>query len=435
MSPLQRLVIHAHCYQPPREDPWLDLVPREPNAAPDHDWNARITRECYAPLGAAPVLGTDGAVRRVINCWEWLSFDVGPTLVRWLERHAPTALGAMVAGDAAAVARSGHGTALAAPYNHVILPLASRSDKVSEVRWGIRDFRRVFHRDPRGMWLPETAVDEETLTVLAEEGITFTLLAPHQVATPDPLGAPLVWHGAGRELTIVPYHGALSHGVAFGDLLGDAEKFHHAIRDDREGALTVIATDGETFGHHHRFGDLAVAALLDRVEHDRTMAMTTLEEAAATASPRAEALLIPDSSWSCPHGLGRWRENCGCRMDPATSQEWRVPLRAGLEALSAALLPIIARRGDDALDRFRRAMFTSCGWFFDDLARIEPAIVLRQAARALDLVPDPQERGRLEAMLVATLATARANDPADGTGATIWEERIVVGRPGGAATA
>jgi len=457
VSAPQRLVLHAHCYQPPREEPWLELVPREPSAAPDHDWNARITRECYAPLGMAPVLADGGRIRRVINCWEWLSFNVGPTLVHWLERHAPAVLRAMVAGDRAAVARTGHGTAIAAPYHHVILPLASRRDKETEVRWGIAEFRRTFGRAPRGMWLPETAVDEETLEVLAAAGIAFTILAPHQVSTPDPLGAPLTWHGGGRELVVVPYHGALSHGVAFGDLLTSAEWFHQAIRDDREGALTVIATDGETFGHHHRFGDLAVAALLDRVTRDAGIEVTSLEAIVSDAGPRAEAHLIPDTSWSCPHGLGRWREDCGCRMDANTSQRWRAPLRAGLQSLSTALGTIIARDWPGAagqeplllaaagpeldgagdrpaaerrlleLERHRLAMFTSCGWFFDDLARIEPRIVLRHAARALDLLA-AADREPLEAALLAVLAGAHANDPADGTGDRIWREQVLPGR-------
>ena len=199
MPHVQRLLVHAHCYQPPREEPWLELVPREPSATPDHDWNVRITRECYAPLGTSPVLDAEGRSRRVINAWEWLSFDVGPTLVEWLQRAAPSVLTAMVAGDRAAIRRTGHGTAIAAPYHHIILPLASRRDKETEVRWGIAEFRRLFGREPRGLWLPETAVDEETLEVLADADIRFTLLAPHQVAALNPEGGPVRWQGNGRE--------------------------------------------------------------------------------------------------------------------------------------------------------------------------------------------------------------------------------------------
>lgn len=421
MNRVQQLVLHAHCYQPPRENPWTNAVPLEPSAAPDHDWNARITRECYAPLGKAPVFDGE-SVRRVINAWEWISFDVGPTLVRWLEPHAPQVLEAMIAGDRAAIARTGRGTAIAAPRNHVILPLASRRDKEAEVREGIRDFVDTFGREPMGIWLPETAVDEETLDVIADAGIRFTILAPHQVSTPDPLGAPLRWRNGPRELLLLPYHGALSHGVAFGALLTDAPRWHDTIRSEGT-PLTVIATDGETFGHHHRFGDLALAALIDRIESDPAMDLVPAELVASGSGDQAEAHLIPDTSWSCPHGLGRWKEDCGCRMDEATHQRWRAPLRAALQQLSERLIALAPGVVPDpqALDHHRRAMFTSCGWFFDDLARIEPRIVLRQAARGLDFVA-PGSRDVLEGELLATLSTAEANDPSDGTGATIWRE-------------
>ena len=457
---MQRLLVHAHCYQPPREDPWLELVAREPSATPDHDWNVRITRECYAPLGAAPVLDSLGRIRRVINAWEWLSFDVGPTLVSWLERNAPAVLEAMVAGDRAAIRRTGHGTALAAPYHHVILPLASRRDKETEVRWGIADFERVFGRKPRGMWLPETAVDDETLEVLADNGIEFTILAPHQVDAAT--SGPIRWQRGDRELLVIPYSGDLSHGIAFGDLLREADRLHHELKSidaGNPGALVVIAVDGETFGHHHRFGDLGIAALLDRAQDDNSLQIVNAEEVASEDRAAADGSIHPATSWSCAHGVERWRSDCGCRMDPATNQQWRAPLREALEDLSAELraiierdwphdavplgsvvdagttparrrndLPVVARRLIE-LERHRLAMFTSCGWFFDDLARIEPRIVMRHAARALDLVDDV-ERERLESRLVSVLSRAHANQADDGDGATAWEDHVVPGRLG-----
>jgi hypothetical protein len=462
MTAQHRLMVHAHCYQPPREEPWLELVPREPSAAPDHDWNVRITRECYAPLGAAPVLDDHGRVRRVVNCWEWLSFNVGPTLVHWLEREAPSVLERMVAGDRAAISRTGHGTAIAAPYHHVILPLASRRDKQTEVRWGIREFRRVFGREPRGMWLPETAVDEETLEVLTEAGIAFTILAPHQVTSPSPDGAPLRWQRDGRELALIAYDGGLSHQVAFGDLLKDAHRFANEISERRTAngepvagpgsPVSVVAVDGETFGHHHRFGDLGVAGVIDRFAAGSGARMVNSEQLIAELPPTRDTELMSPTSWSCAHGVERWRSECGCRMDPTSRQGWRAPLRLGLETLSAELSAIIARdwpvgaaplespeQPTDTspadpllarlreLERHRLAMFTSCAWFFDDLARIEPKIVLRHAARALDLVPS-DESALLETALVALLAEARANDPDDGNGASIWAREIVPGR-------
>jgi alpha-amylase/alpha-mannosidase (GH57 family) len=211
---MNQIVVHAHCYQPPREEPWLDLVPREPSAAPDHDWNTRITRECYRPLSHARVLDPDNRTLRVYNAWEWLSFDVGPTLVTWLERHAPDVLDAMRAGDRAAIARTDFGTAVAHPYHHVILPLASRRDKRTEVRWGIHDFRRVFGRDPLTMWLPETALDEETLEVVLGEGIRGVIVAPHQVRTVSADGRPVPWRHGTETLWLLPYDGALAHAVA-----------------------------------------------------------------------------------------------------------------------------------------------------------------------------------------------------------------------------
>ncbi len=470
-----RLVVHGHFYQPPREDPWLELVPTEPSAAPDHDWNARITRECYAALAAVPVLDEHGAVRRVFNAYARLSFNVGPTLVRWLERDEPAVLAAMVAGDRAASARTGHGNAIAMPFHHVILPLVSRRDKQTEIRWGIRDFRRVFGRDPAGMWLPETAVDTETLEVLAEEGIRFTIVAPHQVTAPDPLGRPLRWRGNGRSLALVVYDGALSHGVAFGELLKDGGAFADALvaaTGEGRGAkgentaplaprpspvACTLATDGETYGHHHRFGNLALGVMLDRLADRDDLRIIGAEGLVAEVEPAAEATLVEPTSWSCAHGLGRWQEECGCRMEPGTSQAWRAPLRAGLQVMSAGIEAVVERDwpgetgerrevGDAAgpdldgvtdlpdralalldAERHRLAMFTSCAWFFDDLARIEPRLVLQHAARALEFLPHDDAEA-LEAALVLALERAESNDPADGDGATIWRDRVILQR-------
>lgn len=468
-----RLVVHGHLYQPPREDPWLELVPVEPSAAPDHDWNERITRQCYAPLAAAPIVDGDGSIRRVLNCYEWISFDVGPTLVRWFERHARHVLAAMVAGDRAAITRTGFGNAIAAPYHHSILPLASRRDKRTEVRWGIRDFQRVFGREPLGMWLPETAVDEETLEVLLEEGIRYTILAPHQVRDPDPAGRPLRWSSGDRTITLVSYDGPLSHEVAFGDLLKDGVALAKRVlhRDSRtetrgssgghpvsglESPISIIATDGETYGHHHEFGDLALAAMLDRAIATEGVEVIGADALAMTVEPGGDAQLVAPTSWSCAHGIGRWQEECGCRMDPLTSQAWRAPLRAGLEVLAAGIDAVVQRdwpavdgdwheardRAGPDLDgvsdaarrlleaeRHRLAMFTSCAWFFDDLARIEPRLVLQHAARALDLLP-PHDGEALEAALLTALEMAESNDPADGNGAMLWNAKVVPGRLG-----
>lgn len=430
------LVCHAHCYQPPREDPWTGKVPAEPSAEPDHDWNERITRECYAALAAIPV-GVEES-RRTLNGYAWLSFDVGPTLVRWLERERPEVVDAMREGDRAAIARTGHGNAMAAPYHHVILPLASRLEKVSEVRWGVREFRRVFGRDPLGIWLPETAVDGETLEVVAAEGLRYTILAPTQVTAPDPAGGPMRWSAGGRELLLCCYDGGIAHDIAFGDLLRDGGRFAERMLSAADGRAVVgWATDGETFGHHHQWGDLALGAMLDRVIGVTGVTVASYDAVVAAVGPGDEALLVEPSSWSCSHGVGRWQRNCGCRMDPATSQEWRQPLRDGLRALRTGIDGVLDRAwqpawgdrterremlgpdfpGGDlpaqalrllAADRHALAMFTSCAWFFDDIARIEPWLVLRHAVRALELLP-PEDAAPLRGEFEATLATARSN--------------------------
>jgi hypothetical protein len=381
-----------------------------------------------------------------INAYEWLSFDVGPTLVRWLERERPEVVDAMREGDREAIARTGHGNAIVAPYHHVILPLASRRDKVSEVRWGVREFRRVFGRDPLGIWLPETAVDGETLEVVAAEGLRYTILAPSQVTAPDSGGRPMRWSAGSREVLLCCYDGGIAHDIAFGDLLQDGNRFAERMLSAAEGRTVVgWATDGETFGHHHQWGDLALGAMLDRVIGVTGVTVASYDAVVAAVGPGDEAVLVEPSSWSCSHGVGRWRGDCGCRMDPATRQEWRVPLRTGLVALRRGVDAVLDRRWHaawghrierrDALgpdftagglpeearrlleaDRHAMAMFTSCAWFFDDIARIEPWLVLRHAVRALELLPT-EDAAPLREELEAALAGAVSNRPSGESGA------------------
>lgn len=454
-------MVHGHFYQPPREEPWLELVPKEPTAAPDHDWNCRITRECYAPLAHGRVFDDAGCLRRVLNAYDSLSFNVGATLFKWFDTHAPEVGAAFVAGDRTSRDRLGHGNAIAMPYHHIILPLASRRDKQTEVRWGIRDFRTRFGREPEGMWLPETAVDSETLDVLAAEGIRFTILAPHQVEHAPAAGRPGLWRGSsGRELAIFVYDGPLSHDVAFGDVLTSAGRWEarmlaHPLATDGGLTITSLATDGETFGHHHRFGDMAVADLIDRMEHSPDAMLTNFTALLAEQPPEESVTLVENTSWSCIHGLGRWQVDCGCRMDPTTNQQWRSPLRAGLEVLAQGVhavaeshwpagagdlweardaagpdlagvsqLPVAARMLLEA-ERHTLAMFTSCGWFFDDLARLEPRIVLRHAARAIEFLPE-QLHHALEAALLSALRLAHSNDTTKGDGVDLWYREVMV---------
>jgi alpha-amylase/alpha-mannosidase (GH57 family) len=455
--PPRSVVIHGHFSQPPREDPWLDEVETEPSAAPFHDWNERIERECYRAVVAARSYAPDGRIARIVNTLAEISFDVGPTLLEWLEPHAPRTYAAILEADRISRARhDGHGNAIATPYHHVILPLASRRDKVTEVRWGIADFRRRFRRDPVGMWLPETAVDPDTLDVLAAEGIQFTVLAPHQVARAPAGGLPGRYRTPnGRTIALFVYDGAISHDVAFGSLLRNAQGWaERLLTPDPSGAerrLVAVATDGETYGHHHRFGEVALAWVLGELPR-RNVRVENFAAFLARHPAEQEVQLVAPSSWSCPHGVERWRSDCGCRSAPerSTNQRWRAPLRQGLDWLAGELHAVFEREGTallsdpwaarDAygdvatadgsvrtrelleLERNALRMFTSCGWFFDDIAGIEALQVLRYAARAIELAGPGGER--LEAGLLQYLARAESNEVRPRSGRELYLSEV-----------
>ncbi len=466
------IVIHGHFYQPPREDPWLDEVEAEPSAAPAHDWNDRIEQECYRAVAAARLPGPGGRIARIINLYEWVSFNFGPTLLEWLERAAPDTYQAVLDADRLSRERLGHGNAIAMPYHHAILPLSTRREKVTEVRWGIEDFRRRFGRDPEGMWLPETAVDEETLDVLALEGIQFTILAPHQVDPVPARGLPgLVRTLSGRSIAVFVYDGPISHDVAFGPLVRDALSWSSRLLatpdEDEPPALISVATDGETYGHHHHFGEMALAMTLERVRSEPGATIENFASFLARHGAQQEVRLVAPSAWSCTHGVERWRSDCGCRMahDPPTNQRWRTPLRdavswltetchalfdrdapallqdtgaalagyggvigAGAEAVRAYvrgaakpdLSPAALVRAGELLEMERGALrtLTSCAWFFDDIGGLEPLQVLRYAAWVIGLGGD--EAHMLEEGFTRRLAPAESNTPALGTGRDIY---------------
>ncbi len=451
------VVIHAHFYQPPREDPWLDLVEREESAAPWHDWNERIERECYRAVLAARIPGPDGTIRSIVDTLESISFNVGPTLLEWMEREAPATYRGILAADRTSAARlGGHGNAIAMPYHHIIMPLASSREKVTEIRWGLSDFRRRFGRDATGMWLPETAVDDDTLDSLAAEGMAFTIVAPHQITPRPPAGRPGLYRTrAGRTIAVFGYDGPMSHDVAFGPLVKDAAAWVARVRAEplpvSGPLLRSVATDGETYGHHHRFGEMALAATLEALRADPETQIENFASYLARHPATDPVKLVEPSSWSCPHGVERWRSDCGCRMTSRTSQAWRGPLRAALEWLAEELHAIYATEAQRyfadpwaarttygiigapsdleerarelvELERNTLRMFTSCGWFFDDLAGIETLQVLKYAARAIDLAGPNQ--ARLEEGLLARLARALGNDPRLGSGADLYRQRV-----------
>jgi hypothetical protein len=470
---VRSVVVHGHFYQPPREDPWLDEVETEPSAAPFHDWNERIEQECYRAVVAARLSAADGRITRIVNTLASISFDFGPTLLEWMEREAPATYEAVLEADQRSCERhDGHGNAIAMPYHHSILPLCSRRDKTTEVRWGIADFRRRFRREPEGMWLPETAVDDDTLDVLAAEGIRFTMLAPHQVRPLPTRGAPGRYRTAsGRTITLFVYEGGISHDIAFGPLLKDAGTWAVRMAPEERASgpagLTFVATDGETYGHHQRFGEMALAAVLDQLGRRPDVRIENCASVLAAQTPRADVEIVAPSSWSCPHGIERWRADCGCRMGTLVSshQRWRAPLREALDWLAAELHSVFEREagallrepweardgygavmeaGPEAIANFVSAglrdqvgadesirarellelernalrMFTSCGWFFDDIGGIEARQVLRYAARAIDLAGT--DAARLEAGLLERLAPAASNVPAVGNGRAVY---------------
>jgi len=487
--------VHGHFYQPPRENPWLEAIEFQETAYPYHDWNERITAECYAPNANTRILDERNRIVSIVNNYSSMSFNFGPTLLSWLEEKKPEVYRAILAADAESAARfGGHGSALAQPYNHTILPLSPRRDKETQVRWGWRDFQRRFGREPEGMWLPETAVDLETLEVLAERGIRFTILAPHQAirfralgeaewqaaggSAIDPTRAYRITLPSGRSLALFFYDGPVSRAVAFERLLSKGEHFAErllAVFDSSRGGaqLAHIATDGETYGHHHRHGDMALAYAMHTIAGQGEVRLTNHSEFLERHPPAHEVEILENTSWSCAHGLERWRSDCGCQTGahPGWTQKWRAPLREALDWLRDDLAPRYEERArqfladpwgardayiDLLLDRspesqsaflerhaFRpleesertlvlkllelqrhaQLMYTSCGWFFDDLAGIEARQILQYAGRALQLAEELFEPG-VEEQFLQRLEKAASNQPEAGSGRHVYEETV-----------
>jgi hypothetical protein len=496
------LVVHGHFYQPPRENPWTDQIPREPSAAPHHDWNERIDAESYRANAFARIHGADGRIESIVNNYERLSFNVGPTLARWIGRQDPAVLGRLRAADAEQRHRLGAGGAIAQAYAHPIVPLCDPADRRTQLLWGLQDFERRFGRPADGLWLPETAVSPATLATLIDLGVSYTILAPEQIdgvrATAaeeweevdrDSLdtGRAYLWRhpdGSGRTIAIAVFDGQMSRAVAFGEAATRAESLLDAARVSAERSkvtgqrLVLCASDGELWGHHKKFSDLTLA-FATRVEAVRRgVEVTNLGAYLARHPPRWEARLAPGpdgegTAWSCGHGVGRWRRDCGCNMGggPGWSQAWRGPLRNGLDlirdaagrfyedaagellidpwgardaygavvddpipARDSALAPFgrpsLAAGGEAArararllleLQRATLLMYASCAWFFDDIAGLEASLVIRIGAHALDLMRQaggtPPVREVLEA-----LAEGKSNLPEAGTGADVFRK-------------
>ena len=489
------ICIHGHFYQPPRENAWLEYVEMQDSAYPYHDWNERVTAECYAPNAASRILDRDKYITQIVNNYTKISFNFGPTLLMWMQGNAPDTYQAILDADRESQhVFSGHGAAIAQAYNHMIMPLANRRDKLTQVIWGIGDFEHRFGRRPEGMWLPETAVDLETLDILAEQGIIFTILAPHQAsrvrqvgtetwnqindASIDPTMSYQLNLPSGRKLNLFFYDGPIARNVAFEDLLksgdGFASRLAGSFSEERAWPQLVhIATDGETYGHYHRFGDMALAYALHHIEANGLARITNYGEYLEKHPPTHEVEINENTSWSCLHGIERWCSDCGCNAgrNPRWNQAWRAPLREALDWLRDTLAPkyeerareflkdpwaardayievvlnhspdnihsFLERHGIRELDetelvtvlkmlelqRHTMLMYTSCGWFFDELSGIETIQVIQYAGRAVQLAEE-LFGDHTEQEFLAHLELARSNLPKHGDGHLIYDKFV-----------
>ena len=486
--------IHGHFYQPPRENPWLEDIETQQSAAPFHDWNERVNAECYAPNTAARILDGNGKIIEIINNYEFISFNFGPTLIDWLDKADPDTVRALRQADQKSKERLGFGNAMAQVYNHIIMPLANRQDKITQVKWGIRNFEYHFKRQPEGMWLAETAVDLETLDILAQHGILFTILAPRQAAAVRP-GTSTSWQDvrnsrvdpkrpyyvslpSGGKMALFFYDGPLSQAIAFEGVLNNGQTFADRISglfdsNPSDPQLVHMATDGESYGHHHRFGEMALAYALKTLHKDRNITVTNYAAYLHENPPTWEVQIIENSSWSCIHGVERWRSDCGCGgHGPGWSLAWRAPLRQGFDKLRDDVIKLMDSQGREifkdpwearneyvefllsepdlpalynflekhqlrpleqkkqhealkllACARYALYMFTSCGWFFDDMSGLEAVQNLCYAARCLELANSIVHTDR-EEVLLHTLDSAQSNFPTQGSGRDIWRRYV-----------
>lgn len=484
------LCIHGHFYQPPRENAWLEKIEIQPSAFPYHDWNERITKECYYPNAFSRVLNDDQKIIDIVDNYSKISFNFGPTLLSWMEQHAVETYQAILDSDKESLKNfSGHGSAMAQVYNHMIMPLANRRDKETQIIWGIKDFQKRFGRDPEGMWLGEAAVDTESLELMADLGIKFTLLAPRQAARFRKIGDEKWTEGIdsnkhyrynlpnGKSIALFFYDGERSQNVAFKGVLGNGKAFAHDLmegyRGDIENEFVHIATDGESYGHHHKNGDMALAYCLRYIEENHFTKLTNYGEYLSLFEPEYEVEIHENSSWSCVHGVERWRSNCGCHTggEGHWNQKWREPLRTALDnardtmigiyekgmkafvsdpwAMRNDYIDVILDRSKTNLNKFLRKyiprkltdderthvmrmlemqrngmlMYTSCGWFFNDISGIETLQILQYACRAIQL-GESESDVRFEQKFLDDLGEGFSNKASEGSGKDIYLKNI-----------
>ncbi len=491
------LTIHGHFYQPPRENPWLEAIEQQDSAMPFHDWNERINSECYNPNSVSKIVDSKNQILDVVNNYEYISYNFGPTLLSWMEEFAPLAYERVIRADVnSRKLHSGHGNAIAQVYNHMIMPLANEQDKQTQVKWGIKDFEYRFGRKPEGIWLAETAVDDDTLRVLVENDIKFTILSPYQAqkirkegektwqdvswGNIDPARSYRYYikSAPGKYIDLFFYDGAISRSVAFDELLKDGVKFVNRLKDGISTArnynqLVNIATDGESYGHHTKFGDMALAYALKIKVKDSGFTITNYGEYLEKYRSDWEVEIKPVSSWSCSHGVGRWSEDCGCSTGghPGWNQKWRKPLRQALDYLRDEMISLCQKQGrkyfknplearnnyinvildrsdisvknyqeeyflpdlDDEqkiramelleIQRQAMLMYTSCGWFFSEISGIETVQIMKYAARVMQLAKSFTKKD-LETPFLDILKEAKSNIPEFGTGKDVFERFV-----------
>lgn len=493
------LTVHGHFYQPPRENPWIEEIELQESAAPQHDWNDKICWQCYEPNSVSRIVDNQNRILSIVNNYELMSFNFGPTLLSWMEVHAPYAYKRIIEADKnSTFLYEGHGCAIAQVYNHVIMPLANLNDKYTQVIWGVKDFEKRFNRKPEGIWLAETAVDAETLEVLVDCGIKYTILSPHQAQCVKELGNTQdIWHDVSwgsidpsqpyryfvdeaenKYIDLFFYDGAISKSVAFDNLLCDGNKFAHRLQDgfveERGHAQLVnIATDGESYGHHTKFGDMALSYLLEVKAEELGFKITNYGWFLENFPPKYQVDIKPESAWSCCHGVGRWKEDCGCSTGAQAgwNQKWRKPLRDSLDYLRDEFIKLCSSEGakyykdfwqarNDYIDvildrseesyekffkkhqkktlnskdrtkaiklmeiqRFCQLMYTSCGWFFSEISGIETVQVMKYALRAMEIAQDFTKTD-FEKKFLSILNKAKSNIEDFGTGKNIWQKFV-----------
>jgi alpha-amylase/alpha-mannosidase (GH57 family) len=546
------VAVHGHFYQPPRENPYLDAIERQPGAAPFHNWNERIHWECYRPNAFARVLNNRDEVVGIVNNYEYFSFNIGPTLMSWLERHDVEVYQRILEADRSSYDRlNGHGNAIAQVYNHIIMPLANDRDKKTQIHWGKEDFRSRFGRESEGMWLAEAAVDYATLEALVAEGIRFIVLAPSQAQRCRPLpnnenphpewyevggaqidstrpyrcylkdsqesrvnGQESIVNGQesrvngqesrvngqesrvngqesrvnGQESNDKPYidiffyDGPISRDMGFSDVVYNSGRFTgrigSAVRGDhRPAQLISVATDGETFGHHKKGTEKTLAYAFIEEFPRQGWTVTNFAHYLSLEAPTWEVELKPITAWSCAHGVDRWQDDCGCGSEAGVHQKWRRPLRDALNWLRDQLVEVYEEYGRQLLSdpwqarneyievmrdrspaninrflsrhqthkltaaeqvealrllemqRHALLMFTSCGWFFEEISRPEGTQIMRYAARAMELAGDVAGV-QLEKDFVKRLGLAPSNVEIFKHGGEIYRQLVLTAQVG-----